>query len=174
MLCTKAGFFSGNSAQLVELNSFPQNHWVFLKLKAISPGVPQGSVLGHLLFVLHVSDLPSSAVSTSSSCAMFADDRLLYNTSCSAPASSSSSKPRCLIQDDATSIQSWADEWNTLFNAKKSSHMVISRSSLQSYSPSITLHGEPQVLYFRHKYSSSWPYFHPPLMVCSCSVYCVS
>ena len=48
--------------------------------QAISSGVPQGFVLGLLLFVLHVSDLPSSVSSFSSSCAMFADDSLLYNS----------------------------------------------------------------------------------------------
>ena len=107
-----------------------------------SSGVPQGSVLGPLLFVLYVSDLPSFVLS--SSCAMFADDSLLYNTTCSASAPNSSKHPPacCPLQEDASRVQSWADQWNTLFNAAKSSHMIISRSPVHS-SPSITLHDIP-------------------------------
>ena len=110
--------------------------------RAISSGVPQGSVLGPLLFVLYVSDLPSFV--SSSSCAMFADDSLLYNTTCSASAPNSSKPPQacCPLQEDASRVQSWADQWNTIFNAAKSSHMIISRSPVHS-SPSITLHDIP-------------------------------
>ena len=75
---------------------------------------------------------------------MFADDSLLYNTTCSASAPNSSKPPQacCPLQEDASRVQSWADQWNTLFNAAKSSHMIISRSPVHS-SPSITLHDIP-------------------------------
>ena len=113
---------------------------VLSSLRKISSGVPQGSVLGPLLFVLYVSDLPRS-VSTSS-CVLFADDSLLYNNRCSGSSSPAAcSRPCCNLQVDADSVQSWADNWNSTFNAKKSCHMVISRSSSASQSPPISLHG---------------------------------
>ena len=124
------------------------------------------------MLVLYVSDLPSFV--SSSSCAMFADDSLLYNTTCSASAPNSSKPPQacCPLQEDASRVQSWTDQWNTLFNAAKSSHMIISRSPVHS-SPSITLHDVrvPYVTCTRHLgllISSTLK------MVCTCGVSFIS
>ena len=91
----------------------------------VTSGVSQGSVLGPLLFVLYVSDLPRSV--SSSSCDMFADDSLLHNSFCSAAISHK--LPCCALQADADKAQVWADEWGSTFNASKSSHMIIHRPS---------------------------------------------
>ena len=48
-------------------------------LLPITSGVPQGSVLGPLLFILYFRDLPTAV---SNDCALFADDTLIFNTSC--------------------------------------------------------------------------------------------
>ena len=41
-------------------------------------GVPQGSILGSLLFLIYVNDLASLAVSAGSQLFMYADDLFLY------------------------------------------------------------------------------------------------
>ena len=47
--------------------------------EAVSTGVPQGSILGPLLFILHINDLPE--VVSECNILMYADDTVLYCSS---------------------------------------------------------------------------------------------
>lgn len=84
--------------------------------KSISPnlpvlsGVPQGSILGPLLFLIYINDLPSSV----SSCKplMFADDTKCFK----------SIKDRSdsqLLQSDINSLAQWSNTWLLPFNFSK-------------------------------------------------------
>ena len=72
-------------------------------------GVPQGTVLGPLLFLVHINDLPDCV---KSKVRLFADDCLLYRKIKSA-------KDQELLQKDLIELEKWANNWGMKFNAKK-------------------------------------------------------
>ena len=91
-------------------------------------GVPQGSVLGPLLFLIYIDDLPNTVHGLFSKINLFADDILLYHI--------------ISALDDYETLQSAVsliEEWSVLnflsFNAGKCKYMVISRK-LHPSSPS--------------------------------------
>ena len=75
----------------------------------VTSGVPHGSVLGPLLFLLYINDLPESQ------CGLFADDALLYNDVTN----------RIIVRDDLNSLHCWADNWQMVFTPKKCYHLTI-------------------------------------------------
>ena len=55
---------------------FVTYHDINSKLHIMKCGVPQGSVVGPLLFIIYTNDLPNAI--THSDCTLFADDTILY------------------------------------------------------------------------------------------------
>ena len=74
-------------------------------------GVPQGSVLGPILFVLYINDLPDIVKSTAK---LFADDTKLYNQ-----VTRDNSEGADQIQHDLETLEKWSDTWLLRFNASK-------------------------------------------------------
>ena len=74
----------------------------------VESGVPQGTVLGPLMFLCHINDLPDSV---QSQVRLFADDCLLYRPI-------KSSKDHELFQNDLRELEKWASRWGMRFNAK--------------------------------------------------------
>ena len=80
-------------------------------------GVPQGTVLGPLLFLCHINDLP---LHVKSQIRLFADDCLLYRTI-------KNEQDQIQIQKDLESLETWASTWGMRFNASKCYVMSIHR-----------------------------------------------
>ena len=90
----------------------------------VMSGVPQGTVLGPLLFLIFINDLPSVV---KSQVRLFADDCLMYR-------SIESIHDQESLQGDLRSLEQWADTWGMRFNAKKCQILTISkRKSPLSY-----------------------------------------
>ena len=80
-------------------------------------GVPQGTVLGPHLFLLHINDIDSGVTSTTR---LFADDCLVYN-------SISSPKDEEQLQSDLNTMVDWSNTWGMKFNPSKCTTMRVSR-----------------------------------------------
>ena len=73
---------------------------------SVLSGVPHGTVLGPLMFLLYINDI---ADNVSSSLRLFADDCLLYRTI-------KSTEDSILLQKDLHLLSKWASVWQMQFN----------------------------------------------------------
>ena len=80
-------------------------------------GVPQRSVLGPVLFLIFINDLPENI---RSSVRLFADDCVLYRNI--------ESPMDCqILQDDLNSLAQWETDWQMKFNVAKCHSMRVTR-----------------------------------------------
>ena len=84
-------------------------------------GVPQGTVLGPLLFLCHINDLPS-VVDPNTAVRLFADDCLLYR-------SITSPSDQFQLQRDLAALSHWGDCWGMRFNVKKCNVLHLGKTS---------------------------------------------
>ena len=87
---------------------------------SVLSGVPQGSVLGPVLFLVYINDLTRVIVHPSSIVNMFADDVLLYH-------SISCSDDYLDAQQSITAIEQWSSDNYLQLNSLKCKSMIISR-----------------------------------------------
>ena len=86
-------------------------------LVTVDSGVPQGTVLGPILFLLHINDLPSVIYSK---VRLFADDCLVCRKI-------KSRQDQNDLQKDLNLLENWESTWGMRFNAAKCNIMRVSR-----------------------------------------------
>ena len=77
--------------------------------KPVLSGVPQGSVLGPILFLIYINDLEEGVTST---ILKFADDTKLFRKI-------KGNGDKQQLQDDIDQLIKWSEKWQMLFNFQK-------------------------------------------------------
>ena len=106
-----------NRKQRVVLNG-QTSEW-----RKINSGLPQGSVLGPLLFLIYINDLPDGITSI---CKIFADDTYLFSKV--QEINRSANELNC----DLEKVSNWACQWKMQFDPdpnKQANEVVFSRKS---------------------------------------------
>ena len=83
----------------------------------VSSGIPQGSVLGPILFVIYINDLPNEI---KSDIYMFADDTKLFRTI-------KTNDDQCILQDDLEELTAWSTKWLLTFHPDKCKVMHLGK-----------------------------------------------
>ena len=94
----------------------------------IESGVPQGSVLGPMLYVLYTSDIPKDPNTMMET---FADDTAILSKNVDCVVATEN------LQNGLNNIQSWLNKWRIQVNETKSTHVVFTLKNENS--PRVTL-----------------------------------
>lgn len=121
----------------------------------IISGVPQGSILGPLLFTMFINDLPS--VLKHCKIHMFADDVQIYLYATDLSVSEMS----LLLNEDLSRIFSWSTRNLLPTNAAKTKVMLITRNRGTTHYPHIVM-GDAIIDYVEKNNSSGFRYSEQP------------
>ena len=97
---------------------------------AVTSGVPQGSVLGPILFLIFINDLPLEVISPLS---LFADDSKVFSKIVSNKnlKKCNNENGNLKLQNDLNTIAGWAKKWKMEFNVDKCKIMHIGNQNLK-------------------------------------------
>ena len=102
---------------------------------SIESGVPQGSILGPLLFLVYINDLIEEV---DSNIKVFADDTFIYRQ-----ADQNSTE---VLSNDLEKITNWAHKWKMVFNpdmSKQAVEVIFSNKSIPGEYPELIFNGIP-------------------------------
>jgi hypothetical protein len=125
--------YLSNRKQRVALNGF------YSDFSEIESGVPQGSVLGPLLFLVYINDLEKGI---KSNVKFFADDTMLYSI-VKDPLLSAAD-----LNHDLEKINQWANQWKMAFNPdpnKQANEVLFSCKTKKVDHPPLFFNGFPVV-----------------------------
>lgn len=109
-------YFLSNRFQFVTANNYDSSP------SSVHSGVPQGSVLGPLLFLIYVNDLPSCVLSNIH---LFADDCVIFREI-------NNDNDVTALQSDINAISNWCEQWLMELNTTKCKVLRISRTALST------------------------------------------
>ena len=98
----------------------------------IEAGVPEGLILGPLLFLIYINDLPDNLISNSK---LFADDTSLFSVINDKHLRANK------LNQDLNRINNWAFQWKMSFNpdpSKQAQEVIFSRKLEKSTHPTLS------------------------------------
>ena len=109
----------------------------------LKSGIPQSTVLGPVLFLIFINDLPSVVENESS---IFAGDTTMFTFG------EDLAYSRKSLTLDLNAASHWAKVWGMLYNAEKSQHLTVRNKHVRVSSPPISMGGVtvPQVDHHKH------------------------
>ena len=128
----------GNSGKVFEwIKAFFSNHRQIVNVKwmksdpgTVLSGIPQGSVLGPILFVIYINDL-SQVVKCGTY--LFADDTKIFRQI--------TTKEEALqLQSDINSLEQWSQKWLLTFHPKKYYVLTLGKFYNMSHTEKYTLY----------------------------------
>jgi hypothetical protein len=111
------------------------------KWERIKAGVPQGSVLGPLLFLIYINDITKNLQSDRF---LYADDTSILDI-VDAPNMSSTK-----LNNDLTSIKDWVSQWLVTINPIKTESIVFSTKRIKPYHPDLFYEGKKIAMVSQH------------------------
>ena len=110
----------------------------------IFASVPQGSILGPLLFLIFVNDIVDNV---QSNIYLFADDTSLTQKI----EKSNPTRAFTILNEDLQTLEKWAKLWHVTFNAEKSEYVIFSHHH-KPYYPQLYMNNEPLKKATSHKH----------------------
>jgi len=117
--------FLSNRSQRVVLND------TYSDSVPVESGVPQGSVLGPILFLLYINDITQDITS---SIRLFADDCVLYRNI-------NNNNDKTILQHDLDKLIDWEQKWKMQFNVDKCNTLHVSSPRKKIITPYF-MHGQ--------------------------------
>ena len=120
------------------------NGFSYLLLPVVS-GVPQGSVLGPLLFLIYIDGCANTPINRDSDVNLFADDLSLFR-----PIQNLEDYDR--LQEDIHNLATWVNANLLTFNAVKCKYFLLSRRRSHTVVLPLYLHNKSLERVFKYKY----------------------
>ena len=101
--------------------------------KPVRSGVPQGTVLGPLFFLIYINDI-SKGLTEGTKLKLFADDSLLYRTI-------KTPNDSAILQKDLDHLQLWEKKWKMEFHPGKCQLLRVTNKTTSSINSNYNIHG---------------------------------